>query len=77
MSTIPTKRIERDRNNPDRRNCSPYANHIYDGEKVRCFPTPGFTRSQKATANKACSPSVGAAILSKRRPVPMTIGATQ
>jgi hypothetical protein len=39
MSTIPVKKIERNRNNPDGRIhvSAPPANHNYDSEEVRCF----------------------------------------
>jgi hypothetical protein len=44
MSTIPHKKIERNRNNPDGRNhvCAPPPNHTYDGEEV-CFAFGGGT----------------------------------
>jgi hypothetical protein len=45
MSTIPAKKIERSRDNPDGRNhlCAPPANHTYDGEEVCCFALGGGT----------------------------------
>jgi hypothetical protein len=43
MSTIPAKKIECKRNNPDGRVCAPPANHPYDGEEVYCFAVGGGT----------------------------------
>jgi hypothetical protein len=43
MSTIPAKKIQRNRKNRDGlgRVCAPPANRIYDGEEVRCFAVGG------------------------------------
>jgi hypothetical protein len=43
MSTIPAKKIERNRDNPDGRNHAAPANHTYDGEEVHCFALGGGT----------------------------------
>jgi len=45
MSTTPSKKVERNRNNPGGRNHvrTPPANHTYDGEEVCCFVLGGGT----------------------------------
>ena len=45
MSTIPAKKIECKRDNPDGQNhvCAPAANHTYDGEEGYCFALGGGT----------------------------------
>ena len=45
MSTIPAKKIECKRDNPDGWNhvCAPAAHHTYDGEEVYCFALGGGT----------------------------------
>ena len=45
MSTIPAKKIEHKRDNPDGRNhiCAPPANHTDDGDEVYCFTLGGGT----------------------------------
>jgi hypothetical protein len=45
MSTIPAKKIECSRDNPDGRNraCIPPANHSYDGEEICYFALGGGT----------------------------------
>ena len=45
MSTIPAKKIECERDNPDGWNhvCAPAAHHTYDGEEGYCFALGGGT----------------------------------
>ena len=45
MSTIPAKKVDRNRNNPDGRNYvwAPPANATYDVEEVCCFVLGGST----------------------------------